>query len=140
MGSILGAFFLNKCTPKIASKKGSHPRGKQLPTGSCDQAARAEGRRGCGCREAPRGCADCETRGHRGYCQSVAALIIPPHPGAGIAIRGYTWVSGWYPAATEFMAPKKRRTRFLCVFEVFEKARCLSKLPRSYFVYVGVPR
>ena len=32
---------------------------------------------------------------------------IPPHPGAGIAIRGYTWVSGWYPAATELMILKK---------------------------------
>ena len=26
---------------------------------------------------------------------------IPPYLGAGIAIMGYTWVSGWYPAATE---------------------------------------
>ena len=31
----------------------------------------------------------------------------PPHPGAGIAIMGYTWVSGWYPAATEFGILKK---------------------------------
>ena len=34
-------------------------------------------------------------------------LEIPPHPGAGIAIRGYTWVSGWYHAATEFNILKK---------------------------------
>ena len=29
--------------------------------------------------------------------------IIPPHQGsgAGIAIKGDVWVSGWYPAATE---------------------------------------
>ena len=27
--------------------------------------------------------------------------LSPPHPGAGIAIEGDVWVSGWYPAATE---------------------------------------
>ena len=33
--------------------------------------------------------------------------VIPPHPGAGIAIRGYTWVSGWHRAATELAVLKK---------------------------------
>ena len=28
-------------------------------------------------------------------------ILIPPCPGAGIAIKGDAWVSGWYPAATE---------------------------------------
>ena len=32
---------------------------------------------------------------------------IPPHPGAGIAIKGDAWVSGWHPAATELMVLKK---------------------------------
>ena len=31
-------------------------------------------------------------------------------------------------------------TKKLCVFEVFEKTSWLSKLPHSYFLYVGVPR
>ena len=35
-----------------------------------------------------------------------AHWIIPPHPGAGIAIMGDTWVSGWYTAATELMILK----------------------------------
>ena len=35
------------------------------------------------------------------------SIFVPPHPGAGIAIRGYTWVSGWYPAATELRDLKK---------------------------------
>ena len=30
-----------------------------------------------------------------------------PHPGAGIAIKGDAWVSGWYPAATELNILKK---------------------------------
>ena len=69
----------------------------------------------------------------------------PPHPGAGIAIRGYMWVSGWYPAATELKVLKRpthhQKTRkFLCVFEVFEKTGGVSKPPGSYFLYVGVPR
>ena len=74
-------------------------------------------------------------------------FFVPPHQGsgAGIAIKGDAWVSGWYPAATELTILKKaytsQKTRwFLGVFEVFEKTRCLSKLPRSYFLYVGVAR
>ena len=35
---------------------------------------------------------------------------IPPHPGAGIAIEGEAWVSGWYPAATELNILKKAYT------------------------------
>ena len=72
-------------------------------------------------------------------------IDIPPHPGAGIAIKGDAWVSGWYPAATELRVLKKAYTshknrKFLGVFEVFEKRRSFSKLPHSYFLYVGVPR
>ena len=35
--------------------------------------------------------------------------FIPPHQGsgAGIAIKGDAWVSGWYPAATELNILKK---------------------------------
>ena len=36
----------------------------------------------------------------------------PPHPGAGIAIKGDTWVSGWYPAATELTVLKKAYSSF----------------------------
>ena len=34
----------------------------------------------------------------------------------------------------------KKTRLFLGVFEVFEKRRSFSKLPHSYFLYVGVPR
>ena len=36
-------------------------------------------------------------------------LNLPPHQGsgAGIAIEGEAWVSGWYPAATELNILKK---------------------------------
>ena len=34
----------------------------------------------------------------------------------------------------------KTTRKFLDVFEVFEKTRGISKLPHSYFLYVGVPR
>ena len=37
-------------------------------------------------------------------------MQIPLHPGAGIAIKGYTWVSGRYAAATEFRILKKAYT------------------------------
>ena len=65
--------------------------------------------------------------------------------GAVIAIKGYAWVSGWYPAATELTVLKKayssqKNSLVLDAFEVFEKTRCLSKLPHSYFLYVGVAR
>ena len=33
--------------------------------------------------------------------------IIPLHPGAGIAIMGDAWVSGWYAVATDLMILKK---------------------------------
>ena len=73
--------------------------------------------------------------------------LFPPHQGsgAGIAIEGDAWVSGWYPAATELIILKKayssKKVReFLGVFEVFQKTRCLSRLPHSYFLYVGVAR
>ena len=35
---------------------------------------------------------------------------------------------------------EQKARQFLGVFEVFEKTSRLSKLPRSYFLYVGVPR
>ena len=71
--------------------------------------------------------------------------LIPPHPGAGIAIMGYTWVSGWYPAATELTILKKacvsqKSALVVKRFCFFEKTRCLSRLPHAYFLYVGVPR
>ena len=36
-------------------------------------------------------------------------LVVPPHQGsgAGIAIEGEAWASGWYPAATELNILKK---------------------------------
>ena len=37
----------------------------------------------------------------------VSRMFVPPHPGAGIAIKGDTWVSGWYPTATELTVLKK---------------------------------
>ena len=48
---------------------------------------------------------------------------IPPHQGsgAGIAIKGDAWVSGWYPAAMELIILKKAyssQTNAL-VFDVF---------------------
>ena len=38
-----------------------------------------------------------------GLLKKCGIPIIPPHQGsgAGIAIKGDAWVSGWYPAATE---------------------------------------
>ena len=39
--------------------------------------------------------------------EPVCSTFVPPHPGVGIAIKGDTWVSGWYPAATELMILKK---------------------------------
>ena len=56
------------------------------------------------------------------------------------------WVSGWYPAATEFNILKKpthttkKTIKMFGVFEVFEKTGWLSKQAHSYFLYVGVPR
>ena len=40
------------------------------------------------------------------------AANFPPHQGsgAGIAIKGDAWVSGWYPAATELNILKKAYT------------------------------
>ena len=70
----------------------------------------------------------------------------PPHTGAGIAIKGDAWVSEWYPAATEsniLKMPnhrKKNEFGFGHFWEVFEKTKCLSRLPHSYFLYVGVAR
>ena len=39
-------------------------------------------------------------------------IHIPPHQGsgAGIAIEGEAWVSGWYPAATELNILKRAYT------------------------------
>ena len=41
-----------------------------------------------------------------------ALTHVPPHQGsgAGIAIKGDAWVSGWYPAATELTILKKAYT------------------------------
>ena len=55
------------------------------------------------------------------------------------------WVSGWYPAATELTILKKpthhKKTRkFVDVFEILEKTSWLSKLPHSYFLYIGASR
>ena len=63
----------------------------------------------------------------------------------GIAIKGDAWVSGWYPAATELNIlkkayPSQKKMLVLGVFEVFENTSCLSRLPHSYFLYVGVAR
>ena len=72
--------------------------------------------------------------------------VFPPAHGAGIAIEGEAWVSGWYPAATElnilknaYSSPTKTR-KFLGIFDVFEKTRGVSKQAHAYFLYVGVPR
>ena len=72
-------------------------------------------------------------------------MHIPPHPGAGIAIMGYMWVSGWYLAATELAALKKayssqKNSLVFNSFQVFEKTSLLSKRAHSYFLYVGVAR
>ena len=72
----------------------------------------------------------------------------PPHQGsgAGIAIKGDAWVSGWYPAATELIILKKACSSqtqlacFLFVFYVFEKTRGISKQAHCYFLDVGVAR
>ena len=60
--------------------------------------------------------------------------MVPPHQGsgAGIAIKGDAWVSGWYPAATEFIILKKayssqKARKFSSIFEVFEKIGGVSK-------------
>ena len=74
--------------------------------------------------------------------------MIPPHQGsgAGVAIKGDAWVSGWYLAATELSVlkkaytPQKKSYFFFLLFKVFGKTSWLSKPPGSYFLYVGVPR
>ena len=44
-----------------------------------------------------------------GLGEVTSSQVIPPHQGsgAGIAIKGDAWVSGWYPAATELNILKK---------------------------------
>ena len=76
---------------------------------------------------------------------AVQAAAGPPAPGIWCGDSDYTWVSGWYPAATELTILKKAYTsqknrKFLCVFEIFERTSWHSKPPRSYFLYVGVHR
>ena len=49
---------------------------------------------------------------HNKCTQGVAQVprvqtVFPPHPGAGIAIKGDAWVSGWYLAAIELTFSKK---------------------------------